>query len=419
MKYRCDNRMPGRVLLAMAAGWVTACGAWADTPQAGAFESPGPVNAAHFTAPAPLQGPGYSVYPQAYNDGLMNRYQITLPSGKSYEVLGTELLLQRIAEAAAIEDMRRVSSSESFGQALGKAGGDKLKAAGSAILNPLKTIGSVPKGASRFFGKIGENLKGGASDYEDKAYTDLAGASQAKRQLAAKYSVDPYSTNPELQDELNKIAWVQAGVGAAVNLGLGAATGGAAGLAVTAVNANTRLYQRVRDTDPANLRIEDRKKLLELGLTREQTEPFLQHHAFSPMHEAVICDSLAALGPNANVGAFLQTAVLSQAEEDAHFFQRCAQLMAMYHRTEAPIVRLVPSRLVMLCEDAQGRVFIPVHLDYAIWFPRIAERANEIATQLPGKQLVIWTTGEFSPRLQQEFKARNIAFRTGVKPAVE
>ena len=46
----------------------------------------------------------------------------------------------------------------------------------------------------------------------------LAGAAQAKRQIAAKYGVNPYSTNPELQDELNKIAWVQAGVGGAVNV---------------------------------------------------------------------------------------------------------------------------------------------------------------------------------------------------------
>lgn len=383
------------------------------------FEGPGAVDAASFIAPVPLQGAGYSVYPQAYNDGLINRYQITLSSGAKQEVLGTEALLERIVEAAAIEDLRRVSSSEKFGQALGKAGGDKLKAAGSAIMNPLKTIGSVPKGASRFFGKMGESMKGGASDYEDKAYANLAGAAQAKRQLAAKYSVNPYSTNPELQDELNKVAWVQAGVGGAMNIGLSAATGGAAGLAVTAVNANSRLYNRVRDEEPANLRIENRKKLLDLGLSKEQTEPFLKHHAFSPMHETVICDALAALGRNANVGGFLQTAVVSQAEEDAYFFQRCAQLMKAYHQTEAPIARLIPSRLVMLCEDAQGRVFLPVHLDFAIWSPRVAGRMEELASQLGGKPVVIWTTGQFSPRLQQELKARNIAFRTGVRPVAE
>lgn len=392
---------------------------FADEPAPGTFEGPGPVDAARFIAPTPLQGAGYSVYPQGYNDGFMNRYQITLSSGASHEVLGTEALLERIVEAGAIEDLLRVSSSEKFGQALGKAGGDKLKAAGSAIMNPLKTLGSVPKGASRFFGKMGENMKGGASDYEDKAYADLAGAAQAKRQIAAKYGVNPYSTNPELQDQLNKVAWVQAGVGGAVNIGLGAATGGAAGLAVTAVNANTRLYARVRDEEPANLRIENRKKLLDLGLSKEQTEPLLKHHAFSPMHETVICDALAALGRNVNVDAFIQTAVISQAEEDAYFFQRCAQLMKMYHQTEAPIVRLIPSKLVMLCEDAKGRVFVPVHLDFAIWSPRIAARISEVGEQLGGKPLVMWTTGFFSERLAGELKARNIGLRTNVKPVAD
>jgi hypothetical protein len=406
-------------MFAYCAAALAVMSARGDEPGSGTYESPGPVDAASFIAPVPLQGPGYSVYPQGYNDGLMNRYQITLSSGAKLEVLGTEALLERIVEAAAIEDLRRVSSSENFGKALGKAGGDKLKAAGSAIMNPLKTLGSVPKGASRFFGKIGEGLKGGASEYEDKAYADLAGAAQAKRQLAAKYGVNPYSTNPELQDELNKVAWVQAGVGGAINIGLSAATGGAAGLAVTAVNANTRMYNRVRDEDPANLRIENRKKLLELGLTREQTEPLLKHPAFSPMHETIICDALAALGRNVNVAGFIQTATIAQAEEDAFFFQRSAQLMKLYHQTEAPIVRLVPSRLIMLCEDAQGRVFLPVPLDFAIWFPRIAGRMEELGPQLAGKQLVIWTTGQMSQRLQQEFQARKIAFKTGVKPTAE
>jgi len=395
---------------------LAAAPAFGQQPGPGSYESPGPVDAASFIAPVPLQGPGYSVYPQAYNDGLLNRYQITLSSGASHEVLGTEALLERIVEAAAIEDLRRVTSGAKFGQAFGKAGGDKLKAAGSAIMNPLKLIGSVPKGASRFFGKVGENMKGGASDYEDKAYADLAGAAQAKRQLAAKYGVNPYTTNPELQDELNKVAWVQAGVGGAINIGLGAATGGAAGLAVTAVNANTRLYARVRDEDPANLRIENRKKLLELGLTKEETEPLLKHHAFSPMHETTICDALAALGPNVNAAGFIQTATVSQAEEDAYFFQRAAQLMKLYHQTEAPIVRLIPSRLIMLCEDARGRIFLPVPLDYGIWFPRIAGRIEELGPQLAGKSLVIWTTGKFSNRLQQELQARNIAFKTDVRP---
>ncbi len=378
---------------------------------AAAAEGPSHVPAQAFLGSAPLQGEGYTVYPQAYNDGLVNTYQFTGPSGTAADVLTTGMVLDRIAEAAAIVDLRRVSSAEKFGQAIGKAGGDTLKAAGGAIMNPLKTLGSIPKGASRMLGGIGESMKGGSSEYEDKAYTEMAGASKAKRQLAAKYNVNPYSTNPELQAELNKVAWVQASVAKGIDIGLGAATAGAGAIAVKALNVNRNLYQRMIDEDPPNLRIANRKQLLALGLSREQTEPLLKHPHFSPWHETVICDSLAAL-QGVDVSPFLACAVQAQAEEDARFFQAVAQMMKLYHQTEAPIRRVVQNRLVVWCEDGQGRVLVPVAVDYMVFSPLIASRLGEMAQS--GKPFVLWTTGQISPRLQEELAKRKIAFKAGV-----
>lgn len=387
-----------------------------DAQQADEFETPGPIDAARFIHAAMMTGPHHRVEPTASHDGFTITYTIHSDYAK-YQVVGTEMAIERIKEIGAIARLKEVKTGKEFGRALAKTGGDKLKAAGSTITNPFRAIASVPKGASRFFGRIGEGMKGDRSEYESKTYKNILGESSARNRLALELGVDPYSSNDELQSEMEDVAWIYAGVGLGVNLGLAVGTSGVAGIAVTATSFNTSLSKVLAESTPEDLRMMNRKKLIALKVEEELREKFLRHPWYSPWHETFICDALATVGVDPS--PFLKVAVAAQGEADAIYFQRVAQLIASHHRTISPIRAMAASGHIVTTLDEQGRFTIPVHLDYCTWTDRTKLRCDEMAQFVRAGQYRLAsfeTTGSVSPKFSDQAKSRGIEIRSGLLP---
>lgn len=378
------------------------------------FESTGNVPAVDFVPAGQMSGRLHQVRPLAANDGLRNTYFVDTSSGVQ-EITGTPALTQRIREIYAIDYLRGVSTTDEFGKALANAGKAKIESAGQILSDPFGTIKNVPKGASRFFGRIGEGLKGGGSKTEGGGLGGVLGVTAAKVKLAAKLGVSPYSTNEELQRELTKVAQATAGGGLVLNAATSFASGGA-GAALTVVGANETLSDTLTNSTPEDLRIINRKKLLALGVDRALADEFLMHPWFSPWHETITVDSLNRIGVNPS--AFLTDAVKALTAEDAFFFQRLAQILANYHATVAPLSAIRFENGLISAVDKNGVLVVPVSLDYAIWGERTARRAEEFVALDRAREhitgLALWTDGRLSERLCSELKQRGIAYRTEV-----
>ena len=338
------------------------------------FESPGGVPATEFVPPAVMSGRLHTVRPLASNDGLRNTYYMDSPSGVQ-EVTGTPALITRIREIYAIDQLRGVSRTEEFGKALANAGKAKIESAGQILSDPFGTIKNVPKGASRFFGRIGEGLKSVGNKSDDGgAVAGLLGVTSAKAKLAAQLGVSPYTTNEELQSELTKVAQAKAGGGLVVNVAASAA-GGGAGAALTVVGANQTLSDVLTNSTPEDLRMLNRKKLLALGVDRKLADEFLMHPWFSPWVETITTDALANIGVNPS--AFLSDAVRALTPKDAFYFQRVGQIMAAYHTQAAPLRAILFQNGIITALDTNGVFIVPVSFDYAIWDEQTARRAEE------------------------------------------
>jgi hypothetical protein len=378
------------------------------------FEAIQNVPAKDFVPANVMSGPLHSVRPLAFNDGLRNTYFVDTPSGVQ-EVTGTPALIQFVREIYAIDYLRGVSKSDAFGKALVSSGKAKLESAGQIITDPFGTIKNVPKGASRFFGRIGESMKGGASKSEDKGLAGILGITTAKTKLAAQLGVSPYSTNEELQKLLTGVAQATASGGLLLDAAASVASGGA-GIALTAVGANETLANTLTNSTPEDLRILNRKKLLALGVNRTLADEFLMHPWFSPWHETITTDALANIGVNPS--AFLTDAVKALTPEDAFYFQRVAQILAKYQATTGPIAALRFDNGLITALAKDGTLIVPVSLDYAIWAERAARRAEEFVAldharaQVTG--LTLWTDGRLSDRLCEELKKRGITWRMNV-----
>ena len=189
------------------------------TPSPTTFEAAGRVESKMFIPEDLMVGPLHSVGEQAENDGLVNTY--FLYSGDNASAVTTGIALRtRIREIYAIDKLEGMSKTDEFTKALEKSGKQKIDSVVGLVKDPVGTIKRVPQGASRFFGRIGESLKGGASEGEGNALESITGVDKAKVALAVKLGVSPYSTNQELQEQLTDTARAMAGGGLVIGAAL-------------------------------------------------------------------------------------------------------------------------------------------------------------------------------------------------------
>ncbi|HEV2841907.1 MAG TPA: hypothetical protein VGW39_11320 [Chthoniobacterales bacterium] len=374
------------------------------------FESPGLVETKMFLPEDLMKGGLHTVNPQAENDGLLNTYFLDSGS-RTFEVTTGIALRIRIRELYAIDKLQGMSKTDEFTKALKTAGKQKVDSVVGLVKDPIGTIKRVPQGASRFFGRIGEGMKGGGSEGEGKALQNISGVQKAKVALAAKLGVSPYSTNQQLQEQLTNTAQAMAGGGLVISAALMPL-----GAVNTVLNTNQTLQQTLVNSTPEDLRIINRKKLFALGVTRENADEFLMHPWYSPWHETIIVDALATIGRDPS--QFLERACRALTEQDANYFQSLAQIMARYHKTKAPLssIRSEDGRICAI--DSAGVLVFPLSCDYAIWNEHAAARV-EAFSQLPQsrpeiKGLALWVDGKVSDRAAQELKNRKIDLATGV-----
>jgi hypothetical protein len=374
-----------------------------------AFETSDRVESKLFVPEALMTGPHHRVAAEASNDGMMNTYLLEI-DGRSHEIESTGVLLARIRETYAIEKLRGMSKTGEFKKALGRAGKQKLDSVTGLVKDPFGTIKRVPKGASRFFGAIGESLKGGGSESEGSALQNISGVQKAKVGLAAKLGVNPYSSNQELQEQLTETSRAMAGGGFVV----AGATAIVGGPVVSALNVNQNLQETLANSTPSDLRIINRKKLFALGVSRENADEFLMHPWYSPWHETIVTDALATIGVDPT--AFLAKACRALTEEDADYFQRLAQVLARYHKTKAQLRSIGVETGRVCATDSDGVLVVPLSCNYATWNEAAAGRVEQFLqfAQSAGtvKGIALWVDGKVSERAAHELVSRNIDVAT-------
>ena len=241
---------------------------------------------------------------------------------------------------------------------------------------------------------------------------NLSGFAKTKRDLAIKLGVDPYCNNEVFQQELNKVAWPAFLGKFAVNLGMGAISGGA-GAALSGLNWTGRLQDSLRDKSPADLRRMNFGLLTNnMGIAPDAANAFLNNSAISPTTQTLIVDALAQLGNIPGQGEFILQAANSQDEHDALAFQQSVQIMAKLNDT-APVARITHLNGLTVCQTNDGTVVVPIQWDYVAWTP-MAERfitalkAADFGTRPTGYLVAL--TGVVSPMAGDALTARGIKF---------
>lgn len=392
--------------------------------EAAPFEEPPTLRASDILRPEYAAGPHHKVRDAVPTYAGANWFTIDSDFGV-FEAEGNALLAQRVAEIYAIAQLKEISRGEQFGKALAHAAKSPLLAAKSLITQPVKTVSAVPKGMWKMLTRVGQGAKEAtqkreSSDYEDARAKELIGVSKAKRELAFKLGIDPYSSNETLQRELNRIAWASFAGETTIGV-LTMAVGGGAGTALSVAGTIDRNQDRLRDSTPADLRRENLAQLVKMGISKTDGTKLLGNPAFSPWHQMNFVHALKFLDGVKGRATFVSLAAeVAEDEDDALFWEQTADLVARIHHHLTPLDRIVTHDVFPVCVAKDGTVIVALQWDYAAWTPvsqRFLAAMEKLALQ-DGKSggIRVALTGQVSPTLRTQLEARGIRVDEKVLP---
>lgn len=381
------------------------------------YELPEERIAEQVLGPDLIAGPEYRVEDPIVHDGYSNVYFVSSPHGP-FVVRGDTMFVRLRRELHALGDLQKRYLAGLTAEAAVQEWITPLKALGRLAAKPGQTLAGIPLGISRLIETSKDSLSYKAGPYEDSSVESIAQVSAYKRRIAAHYHVDPYSTNPLLQHELDRAAWAHvAGYATTFALML-VPVPNPVPLMLTSLTTVEVLNQALEEQGPSELYSLSEKKLEAMQIDEELTHQFLAHPSYSPRHRTIIVFALEGLTKASHRDRFLGAALNALSEEEALFYQQEAELLLAYNQQKAPIVDLdIVGRIpVGLTED--GTLFCPLAMDYAIWsersesaYQRLTKRAT-IADE--GAHIEIWFSGSLSPRTRFELLQRGVAPRDNV-----
>jgi hypothetical protein len=386
------------------------------------FEELPELQASEILKPEFLKGPHFTLRESVPTSSGANQFVIDSDYGV-FEADGNEMLTRRVKEVGAIAQLKEVSRTDQFKDSLAAAARGPLNGAKNLVTDPANTISNVPKGIMKFMGRAGESLKkvGQKSEGKDPQGNQaerLIGYSKAKRKIAIKLGVDPYSTNTVLQKELDGIAWASFAGGFAFT----AATlpiGGGVGMALSVTKTSNSLENMLHDKSPSDLKIINRQALAAMGVSEADIDRLLNNNSFSPTTATAFVLNLQSLKGVANRAAFVHSAAeRSSSEPDARFCVLTSALMSKMHE-EKPLARIVMLGDFPVSVATDGTVVLALQWDYAAWTSAAAAFTGQIqklAQKSGNKGVWVALSGQASPRLKQELEARHFTIRDRSSP---
>jgi hypothetical protein len=376
----------------------------------GAGYEPLPVlRASELLPPDLLSGPHHRVREAVETDGFLHRYVIDSDFGE-LEAAGDDLLRLRVREITALAELDRMQKREEFAKAMAAGLKSPFVAAWNLLRDPVDSILGIPQSAWDTLKRTAEISKRERGELEDSGFREFIGFEVEKRELAYQLGVDPYSSNPVLQKELNRFAW------AAYLGGLPFAFVPFQGeppveIVPTGSGADGRLREILRHYAPEDLRRLNRIELAVMGVPEQTADAFLSHPWYSPRHGTILVESLVALDLTQERARFIDTALRAGSEADARFYQRAAQLLRVFHENDQPLARLLGGDRVVMGLSHDGDLVVPLILDHALWSrpaERFAEGILEAQRETGAASLRLLVSGTLSERARSELEVRGI-----------
>ena len=388
----------GRYLLALA---VVA--PFVGLAVAATLEAPKPQPAQKYLGAA-TSGPNYTVKPTVRSDGVMRIFDVDTSYGK-FTFDGVEFAKLRLHELEAAAAIEKMSQSEAFGQAFGRAALGPLKFGADLITKPADTVERSLSGIGNILDRVGAGLSNTRAD-RDNVMESLLGVSDTQRQLAVELDVDPYTDFPPLAERLKQMAGAMAGGGLPVRAGLALVPGGA-GIAVSSVASVDTAKDSLRAKSAAQVIAESRSILLSLGVPSESIDRLVENRNFTPADLLIMARALKRLNAD-NTAIFVDKAAGAGSRNVGFYYRRRAQILAEHSAELGGLATFVSVGGQPINIARNGAVVAAFTFDDIAW-TEIQQKTFSAATAQirqirPGAAPVLAATGAITPLAATEIK---------------
>ncbi|MFN7784574.1 MAG: hypothetical protein ACK5PG_17795 [Lysobacterales bacterium] len=365
---------------------------------------------AELLPPALLAGPDYRVEARAQLHGFQAHFVLHTDYGE-LSAESVEILALRVQEMEAL----KVLHAESVTAALAKSGAEAvmapLRAVANVVQRPGEAITGLPRGVWRYFServtRIGQRAKrlGARADQrishdgspfdaadapmaasrrprekgEDSWFGDVgdevvrlakseAGYGRARRELAARLGIDPFTGNPLIRERLDTLAWAAT----AGKLGVGQAMGLLDPVTSEVLGTSSEVNRLVLELPPEDLRRRNDERLMGLGANEELRYTFLQFGRYSPTLQTALVEWLERLQPKSGVDALLEIALMAQNEVEARFMVNALAMIHAHLGDRAIHGHLVGVGALLAYDSPDGERVFPLPVDLLSWTPDTA-----------------------------------------------
>src|SRR5215475_2831106 len=367
-------------------------------------------------APDLATGPDYQVNDPVVADGYMYRFNVTSTYGP-FQVTGIGALIKLRQEIWAIGQLKGVTRSEAFLKAAVDQAGKPIVFVKDVVTKPVDTLSGIPKGVGRLFSNVATSVTTTRKPSQESRTKEALQVGAFKREYAARYGVDPYSTNAVLQEELDKI-------GKAASFGMWTTSAamipisGPASSVLTGTSLAKSFNNILATEPPSRIRNINEEKLKQMGVSDDGAKHFLDSPVYTPRQSLLLVDSLSRLGSATGREAYLHAALVAADEVEANFFVNTAQILRGYAETREPITGLTIIRPLAIAQTKSGTAMIPFALDYGVWTANADRISKQLKTtyRAPGfnARFEFWVTGSLSPKAKQELEARGFVVKEQV-----
>lgn len=366
--------------------------------------------AAELLRPALLAGPDYRVEARTQLHGFQAHFVLRTDYG-DLTAESVEVLILRVHEMDALKALH----AESVTKALAKSGMDAvmapLRAVANVVQRPGEAITGLPRGVWRYFServvRIGQRAKrlGARADQrishdgspfdaadapmaasrrprekgEDSWFGDVgdefvrlakseAGYGRARRELAARLGIDPYTGNPLIRERLDTLAWAAT----AGKLGVGQAMGLLDPVSSQVLGTSSDVNRLVLELPPEDLRRRNSERLEALGADEDLRYTFLQFGRYSPTLQTALVEWIERLQPGSGIDVLLEIALMAQNEVEARFMVNALALVHAHLGDRAIGGHIVGIGALLAYDSADGERVFPLPVDLLSWTPDTA-----------------------------------------------
>jgi hypothetical protein len=323
---------------------------------------------------------------------------------------------------AVLQDIKR---TKTFSNAIEKARKSRYKKAANLILNPVDTVRGVPKGGWRFITESGEMIEGGPEGRKGGPEDALNDFFKLKCLYAYKLGVDVYSTNKELQKELNSVSMAGFASGAGAAILFTKAGKSAEGLMLTDADAlkiitRTPFLEEIDklllDNTQEGLKIVNREKLKQIVKEDYVIEGFLNHDDYTPRNKTIIVHALAKMDGIKNRDNFIKQAILVDNDEIAFIYQDMAEMIYYYHNKVKPVVEIIPVRKMVAIYTIDQTIIAMLPIDNLYWSKPTDIFASELlklskSEDREVKQVIFGITGKATSQAKEVIASRGIVIK--------